>query len=242
MKESHKQIDEAKPESGEEILPLSSIRKVIAQRMSQSFQSPHVYLSVDVDTGELAGMREKLVPSIEKAAGVRLTYTDLLLKVIARAVVDHPEVNVSWTESGIKKLSEINIGLAIAVEDGLVVPVIRQVNLKSLAEVAAARSDVVRRAGEKKLALSEMKGGSLTMTNLGMLGIDRFGAIINPPESCILAVGRIADKPAVVNGELTIRSRMNLTLSIDHRVLDGAPGARFLGRIKELIEQPAGIE
>lgn len=226
-------VEGAKP------LAMSLMRETIAHRMTQSFQSaPHFYLSVDVDVKELGRMREELVSSIEKAVGVRLTYTDLLLKIVAKAVEDHPEINVTWTDAGIKKLSEINIGLAVAVEAGLIVPVIRQVNLKSLADIACARSDISKRASEGKITLSEMRGGSLTLTNLGMFGIDRFEAIINPPESCILAVGRIAEKPTVVKGEVTIRPQMNLTLSLDHRVLDGISGARLLGRIKELIEQP----
>ena len=233
------EVEEAKPASAEPILAMTSMRETVARRMSQSFQSaPHFYLSVEADAAELGRMREELAASIEKAVGVRLTYTDLLLKIVARAVEDHPEINVAWADGGIKKLSEINIGLAVAVADGLIVPVIQQVNLKSLTEIARARSDISKRAGEGKITLSEMRGGSLTLTNLGMFGIDRFEAIINPPESCILATGRIAEKPAAVRGELTIRPQMNLTLSLDHRVLDGVSGARFLQRIKELIEQP----
>lgn len=228
-----KRVEEAKP------LAMSLMRETIAHRMTQSFQSaPHFYLSVDVDVKELGRIREELMPSIEKAVGVRLTYTDLLLKIVARVVEDYPEVNAAWTDAGIKKLSEINIGLAVAVEAGLIVPVIRQVNLKSLADIAYARSDISKRASEGKITLSEMRGGSLTLTNLGMFGIDRFEAIINPPESCILAVGRIVEKPTVVKGEVAIRPQMNLTLSLDHRVLDGISGAGLLGRIKELIEQP----
>jgi len=234
-------LKEAEPKRVEEEKPLamSLMRETIAHRMTQSFQSaPHFYLSVDVDAKELGRIREELLPSIDKAVGVRLTYTDLLLKIVARAVEDYPEVNVAWTDAGIKKLSEINIGLAVVVEAGLIVPVIRQVNLKSLADIAYARSDISKRASEGKITLGEMRGGSLTLTNLGMFGIDRFEAIINPPESCILAVGRIAEKPTVAKGEVVIRPQMNLTLSLDHRVLDGISGAQLLGRIKELIEQP----
>ncbi len=231
---------EVKPASGEQTLTMTSMRATIARRMTQSFQSaPHFYLSVDVDVSELGKIREELIPSVEKAVGVRLTYTDLLLKIVARAVEDYPGINIAWVDNAIRKSSEINIGLAIAVEDGLIVPVIPQVNLKSPAEIASARSDIAKRASEGKIALSEMRGGTMTLTNLGMFGIDRFEAIINPPESCILAVGRIAEKPAVVKGELTIRSQMSLTLSLDHRVLNGVTGARFLQRVKELIEQPS---
>jgi pyruvate dehydrogenase E2 component (dihydrolipoamide acetyltransferase) len=223
----------------EKIIPLSSMRRTIARRMAESFQSaPHFHLSVEVDVKELSNVREKLMPSIEKILGVRLTYTDLLLKITAKALEDHPEINVTWAGDGIKQLSHINLGLAIAVQDGLIVPVIKQVNTKSLTEITGIRADFGQRAAQGKIRLDEMRGGSLTLTNLGMLGIDQFNAIINPPESSILAIGRIVDKPVAHHDQVVIRPRMNLTLSIDHRVLDGVSGSRFLQRIKELIEEP----
>jgi pyruvate dehydrogenase E2 component (dihydrolipoamide acetyltransferase) len=230
---------EIEPMGQEEILPLSSMRRTIARRMIESFQSaPHFYLSVEVDMEELKKAREKLSPIIEKIAGVRLTYTDLLIQITAKALERHPELNATWAGDGIKRLSNINLGLAIAVEDGLIVPVIRQANTKSLIEIVRMRADLGQRAVQGKIRLDEMRGGSLTITNLGMFGIDQFHAIINPPESSILAIGRIADKPVVHNGQIVIRPRMNLTLSIDHRILDGVSGSRFLKRMKELIEQP----
>jgi pyruvate dehydrogenase E2 component (dihydrolipoamide acetyltransferase) len=223
----------------EEIPPLSSMRRTIARRMIESFQSaPHFYLSVEVDVEELKKARERLRPRIEKITGERLTYTDLLIMISGKALEGHPEINATWTGDGIKRLSNINLGLAIAVEDGLIVPVIRQANTKSLIEIVRIRADLGQRAGQGKIRLDEMRGGSLTLTNLGMFGIDQFHAIINPPESSILAIGRIADKPVVHNGQIGIRPRMNLTYSIDHRVLDGVSGSRFLQSIKELIEQP----
>jgi pyruvate dehydrogenase E2 component (dihydrolipoamide acetyltransferase) len=223
----------------EEVLPLSSMRRTIARRMIESFQSaPHFYLTVEVDMEELRKAREKLRPSIEKITGVRLTYTDLLIKIVANSIEGHPGINVRWGGDGIERLRDINIGLAIAVEDGLIVPVIRQANAKSLIEIVRIRADFGQRAEEGRIRLDDMRGGSLTLTNLGMFGIDQFSAIINPPESSILAIGRIADRPAVHNGQIVIRPRMNLTFSIDHRVLDGVSGSRFLQRIKELIEHP----
>jgi pyruvate dehydrogenase E2 component (dihydrolipoamide acetyltransferase) len=227
------------PTVQEEVLPLSSMRATIARRMTESFQSaPHFYLLVEVDAKELRRAREKLMPSIEKLTGLSLTYTDLLLKITAQALGEHPEINVTWASDGIKRLRDVNVGLAIAVEDGLIVPVIQQANTKSLAEITSIRGDFVQRAAKGKIRMDEMRGGSLTVTNLGMFGIDQFCAIINPPESCILAIGCIVDKPVVDNGQVVIRPRMNLTLSIDHRVLDGVTGGRFLQRIKELIELP----
>lgn len=230
---------EPAPMRQEEVLPLSSMRRTIARRMTESFQSaPHFYLLVEVDVKELSRAREELMPLIEKLTGLSLTYTDLLLKITAQALEEHPEINVTWAGDGIKRLSNVNVGLAIAVEDGLIVPVIRQANTKSLAEITSIRGDFVQRAAQGKIRLDEMRGGSLTLSNLGMFGIDQFNAIINPPESCILGVGCIVDKPVADNGQVVIRPRMNLTLSIDHRVLDGVTGSRFLQRIKELIELP----
>jgi pyruvate dehydrogenase E2 component (dihydrolipoamide acetyltransferase) len=227
------------PMGQEENLPLSSMRRTIARRMVESFQSaPHFYLSVEVDVEELKKARERLRPMMEKITGIRLTYTDLLIKIAAKAIEEHPEINVTWAGDGIKRLRNINLGLAIAVEDGLIVPVICQANTRSLTEIVRMRADFGQRADQGKIRLDEMRGGSLTITNLGMFGIDQFNAIINPPESSILAIGRIADKPVVHNGQIGIRPRMNLTYSIDHRVLEGVSGSRFLQSIKELIEQP----
>ena len=227
------------PMGQEEILPLSSMRRTIARRMIESFQSaPHFYLSVEVDVEELKKARESLRPMIEKITGERLTYTDLLIKITAKALEGHPEINVVWAGNGIKRLRNINLGLAIAVADGLIVPVLCQANTRPLTEIVSMRADYGQRASQGKIRLDEMGGGSLTLTNLGMFGIDQFNAIINPPESSILAIGRIADKPVVHNGQIAIRPRMNLTFSIDHRVLDGVLGSRFLRSLKELIEQP----
>ena len=222
--------------------PLSSMRETIARRMIESFQSvPHFYISVEADAEELTAVREKLNPSVEKISGWKLTITDLLVKILARTLEEQPEVNVQWTGKGIRQLSEIHIGLAVGVKEGLVVPVIRKANLKALAEIARIRSDFVQRAREGKLRMEEMRGGSITLTNLGMYGIDQFDPIVNPPESCILGTGRIVEKPVAYREQIVIRKRMNLTLAIDHRVLDGVLGSRFLQRVKELIEEPGQL-
>lgn len=228
----------AVPPVQEKEIPLSSMRETIARRMIESFQFvPHFYISVEADAEGLNDIHQKLKPSLEKSTGLKLTLTDLLLKIIARALEEHSEINIQWTGSGIRQLADCNIGLAIGLPNGLIVPVIRQVNTKSLAELAQARSDLVSRAQQGKIRMDEMRGGSLTLTNLGMYGIDQFNPILNPPESCILAIGRILEKPVAHQGQVMIRKRMNLTLAIDHRVLDGVMGSRFLQRIKELIEQ-----
>jgi len=225
----------------EEVVPLSSMREVIAQRMMESFQTPHFYLSVEVDTQELGKTRNQLIPIIESKTGIRLTLTDLIIKITAKALEDNPSLNCSYVDGGVKLFKRIDIGLVTAVEGGLVVPVIRQADKKSLAEIAQARAELVQKARERTLSKEEMKGSTFTISNMGMFEIDQFSAIIQPPEAAILAVGRIADKAVVRNGEILIRPMMTLTLSIDHRVLDGAMGAKFLQSLKQYLKNPFSL-
>jgi len=222
----------------EEIVPLSSMRKVIARRMTESFQSPHFYLTVEVDTQELGKTRKQLMPPIESKIGIRLTVTDLIIKMVAKALEDNPSVNCAYVDGAMKLFKRIDIGLVTAVEGGLVVPVIRQANKKSLAEIAQARAELAQRARDRKLSMEEMRGSTFTISNLGMFEIDQFSAILQPPEAAILAVGRIADKAVVRDGQIVIRPMMTLTLSIDHRVLDGVIGSQFLQSLKNYIENP----
>lgn len=238
----------AKPPAAEELameekaVPLSSMRKVIARRMVESFQSaPHFYLTVEVDTKELGEVRRQLIPSVEEKVGVRLTITDLLIKVVAKALEDCPDMNCSFSDGSVKLFSRIDIGLVTAVEGGLIVPVIRQANKLNLPQIAKIRAELSEKARERKITLDEMTGSTFTISNLGMFGIDQFNAILQPPEGAILAVGRIIDKPVALEGEIVIRPRMTLTLSIDHRVLDGVSGSNFLQRVKDLIENPAPL-
>ena len=225
----------------EEVVPLSSMREVIAQRMMESFQTPHFYLSVEVDTQELGKTRNQLIPVIESKTGIRLTLTDLIIKITAKALEDNPSLNCSYVDGAVKLFKRIDIGLVTAVEGGLVVPVIRQADKKSLAEIAQARAELVQKARERTLSKEEMKGSTFTISNMGMFEIDQFSAIIQPPEAAILAVGRIADKAVVRNGEILIRPMMTLTLSIDHRVLDGAMGAKFLQSLKQYLKNPFSL-
>jgi len=222
----------------EEIVPLSSMREVIARRMMESFQTPHFYLTVEVDAQELGETRSQLIPITESKTGIRLTLTDLIIKIVAKALEDNPSLNCSYVDGAVKLFKRIDIGLVTAVEGGLVVPVIRQANKKSLADIAQARAELVQKARERTLSKEEMTGSTFTISNLGMFEIDQFNAILQPPEAAILAVGRIADKAVVRNGEILIRPMMALTLSIDHRVLDGALGAQFLQSLKNYIENP----
>lgn len=225
----------------EEIVPLSSMRKTIARRMTESFQTPHFYLTVEVDTQELGKTREQLMPLIESKIGIRLTVTDLIIKMVAKALEDNPSVNCAYVDGAMKLFKRIDIGLVTAVEGGLIVPVIRQANKKSLAEIAQARAELAQRARERKLSMEEMRGSTFTISNLGMFEIDQFSAILQPPEAAILAVGRIADKAVVRDGQIVIRPMMTLTLSIDHRVLDGVIGSQFLQSLKNYIENPSNI-
>ncbi len=222
------------------VVPLSSMRKTIARRMAESFQTaPHFWVTDEADTTDLKKLHQQMSPLIEKEAGVRLTLTDLLVKVVAKALKEHPHVNVSWTEEGIKIFSEINIGIATDVPGGLIVPVIRNADEKSLAEIATVRADLVARGRAGKLRLDEMMGGTFTLNNVGALGIRCINAIINPPQSAILTVGSITDRPVVVKGEITVKPMMDMSLGADHRTLDGASSGRFLRRVKELIDDPA---
>ena len=223
----------------EQVVPLSSMRKVIARRMTESFQSPHFYLTVEVETQETMKTNKQLVPLIENKIGIRSTITDLLIKMVAKALEDNPSMNCAYSNGSVKLFKRIDIGLVTSVEGGLVVPVIRQANRKSLTEIARARNELVQKAREGKLSMAEMRGSTFTISNLGMYGIDQFSAILQPPEAAILAVGRIADKAVVRDGQIVVRPMMTMTLSIDHRVLDGTIGAQFLQSLKDYIENPA---
>jgi pyruvate dehydrogenase E2 component (dihydrolipoamide acetyltransferase) len=223
----------------DQILVPSRIERITAERTLESFSSaPHFYLRVEVNASKLLECRERLVPVLEREHGCHLTVTDLLLSLVGKTIVNHARVNAMWDRGRIRTFSDINIGLAVAVEEGLTVPVIRNVNKKTLVQIAQERSVLSNKAAEGRLSIEELEGGTFTLTNLGMFGVDEFDAIINPPQSAILAVGRIAERVIVKTGEMVIRPTMRLTLSIDHRVLDGAIAARFLTELKDLIEGP----
>lgn len=221
------------------VIPLKGIRKIIAKRMTESFQNvPHFYLSIEVEMTALQDLRERLREEIEKRTGARITLTDLLVKVSASALRDHPIMNSRFEGDQIRLMEEINIGVAIALEDGLIVPVIHQADKKSLTEISLSLRDLTQRAREGKLSLEDVEGGTFTLSNMGMLGIDQFNPIINPPQCCILGVGRTIEKPVVRGKEIFIKPMAWLTLSSDHRIIDGATGAKFLSQIKRLIENP----
>jgi pyruvate dehydrogenase E2 component (dihydrolipoyllysine-residue acetyltransferase) len=217
---------------------VSNVWRIMAERMTASWTTaPHFYLVREVNVSRLVTWRERA----SARTGARLTYTDLLVRLVAATLAQHPRVNVAWKDGGIAANADINVGLAVAIDDGLVVPVLHRADTLSLAEIAARREDLVSRAQAGKLRPPDIQGGSFTISNLGMYGVDAFDAIVNPPQAAILAVGRITDRVVAVNGQPAVAPTMVLTLSCDHRALDGARGARFLGDLADLVEEPVAL-
>ena len=222
-----------------EVIKLTGIRKITADRLSFSYRTAvHVTITMAMNMLEMVKLRHKLLPEIEKKVQSRVTYTDMLVKVLAQTLEEYPILNSTLEDEEIKILENINIGIAVDTGIGLVVPVVREANKKSLTEIALLTRKLIEKAKSGNLALNEATGGSFTITNLGMFGIDQGTPIINPPEIAILGVGRIAEKPVVIDGRVEIRPMMNITLSFDHRVIDGALAARFLQNMKQKIEKP----
>ena len=216
-------------------LPTSKMWHVMADRLTQAWTTiPHFYLMREVNASRLVIWREK----IQKNTTEKITYTDLLVKLTAVALRNYPRLNASWINENIVLNQDINIGLAVAVEDGLLVPVIHHTDEMNLTELASSRSRIVGRAKSNKLTLDDLSGGTFTISNLGMYGVDAFNAIVNPPQAAILAVSRIADRVVPVNGQPAVQPMMTLSLSCDHRVVDGARGAEFLQALADLIEEP----
>jgi pyruvate dehydrogenase E2 component (dihydrolipoamide acetyltransferase) len=218
---------------------LSSTAKLMAERTTKSWTTvPHFFLVREIDAGALLAARDKLLPQIEKARGVRLTQTDLLVALLARVLVKHPRVNAMWAEGGIRLNQEINVGIAMAVEDAVVATVVRYADKTELAEIAVQRRYMAERARAGRLQPSDIAGATFTISNLGMYNVDAFSAIISPPQAAILAVGRITDRVVPVEGKPGVRPMMTLTLSSDHRVVDGARAARFLDELAAAIAEP----
>ncbi|MFY9440346.1 MAG: dihydrolipoamide acetyltransferase family protein [Tepidanaerobacteraceae bacterium] len=226
----------------ESTIPVIGMRKIIAESMTYSKKvAPHIYLSLEVDMSKVIDIREKLIPLVQDKYDVKLSYNHILIKAVATALRLNPLVNSSFTEEKIILKQNINIGLAVALEDGLIVPVIKDADKKGLGIIAKETAELILKAKNKKLLPDEYQGGTFTITNLGMFDIENFCAIINQPETAILAVGKIMKKPVVVDDEITIRPMMNLTLSCDHRAIDGAVGAKFLQNLKEILEEPMNL-
>ncbi len=223
---------------GDEKVALSQMRRTIARRMAESTRTiPHFFLTSVVDASELGALRKQINEQTADE-GLKISFNDLVVKGAALAIRKVPEVNVSFAEDSLIRHAHVHVGIAVATDRGLIVPVIRDVDQKSLGQVAREAQDLAERASSGKLQPTEYSGGTFTVSNLGMFGIEQFQAVINPPESAILAVGAIQREPAEYQGEIALRDRMRLTLSVDHRALDGAIGARYLQALKSLLERP----
>lgn len=218
-----------------EDVKVSQMRKTIARRLGESkFSAPHFYLTVEIDMGKSTKLRNKL----NEVAVTRISFNDLVIKAVALSLKSHPAINSSWMGDHIRINKDVNIGVAVAVEDGLLVPVIRYADIKTLSQIDVEVREYAKKAKSKKLQPAEMSGNTFTISNLGMFGIEEFTAIVNPPDSCIMAVGSIIEKPIVKKGKIKVGQMMKVTLSCDHRVVDGASGAKFLQTFKEMLEDP----
>jgi pyruvate dehydrogenase E2 component (dihydrolipoamide acetyltransferase) len=222
---------------GQEI-PLTAMRKTIAKRLSESkFTAPHFYVTVDIDMDQAVDVREQL----QRSENLKVSFNDLVVKACARALTRFPNVNASWATDKIVTHKDVHVGVAVAVPDGLIVPVVRNADRKAVVEISHEIKDLAARARERKLRPEEFTGSTFSVSNLGMYDVTEFTAIINPPESAILAVGAVRKVPVVVNDELAVGHRMKVTLSCDHRVVDGALGAQFLGEVRRLLENPVSL-
>lgn len=221
-----------------EDIPLTQIRKTIARRLVESIGPvPHFFLTIDVDMSRAVETRKE-VNALLEGSGDKVSFNDIVLKATAVALRKHPECNVHWLGDSIRRHNRVHLSVAVAIDDGLITPVIRDADRKGFAEIGREVKELATRAREKKLKPEEYTGGTFSVSNLGMFGIEEFTAVINPPEGGILAVGALEDRPVVVGGEVVVRPRMKITMSCDHRVIDGAQGSRFLATLKQLLEEP----
>ena len=221
------------------VVPLAGPRRIIAERMAYSaFTAPHINLSLRVDMSEATRLRARVLGPIEQRTGHRPSFTAIIARAVAAVLPHHPTLNASLNGDEIILWEDVHLGIATSLEDYLIVPVIRQAQGKNLEQIVAALGELLERARAKRLTPAEMAGSTFTISNLGMFGIESFTAIINPPETAILAVGAIVDTPVAVDGQTVLRPLMQLTLAVDHRVVDGAAGARFLAELKATLENP----
>jgi len=227
------------PSARAQAIKLAGLRKLVAENVVKGFFSaPPVTLVAEVDITDCVSLRGQLLPEVEKAYGTRLTYTDLIVKAVARALREHPMMNATLQDDRILIHTDINVGVAVAVEDGLLVPVLKNADRKPLGEISRELRELADRARAGKSTSEDLSDGTFTITNLGAYDVEIFNPVLVPGQTGILGVGRIAEKPAIREGQVVARHLMNLCLTFDHRVLDGAPAARFLQRVKQLLESP----
>ncbi len=219
-------------------MQLTSIRKTIARRLTEAWEAPVFQLTVVADASELVATRERLV-ELMREGDVKPTVNDVLTRLVAGALMRHRPVNAQFVEGEIRRYPTANVGIAVATPNGLVVPVVRDAQARSVQDIAVVRADLVGRAREGKLQLQDLEDGTFTISNLGMYGIDQFVAVLNPPQVAILAVGSIEDRPIVLDGELVVVPALTMTLTCDHRAIDGSEGAEFLQTVKAYVEAPA---
>jgi pyruvate dehydrogenase E2 component (dihydrolipoamide acetyltransferase) len=229
----------AAPGEGDRLVKFTGMRRIIAQKMLQSkVQAAQAYMSNNVDASAIQSFRKQLLSYAEKKFGVRVTITDIMMKITACAIKEHPVINTRYTEEGDLWLQDIHMGMAMALKDGLIVPVIWNIDKKSIIEIAKDRVSLIDRGRSGKLTPDDMKGSTFTLSAMGMFGLEEFYAIINQPENAILAVGAIIDKPWVVDGQIVVRPIMNVGLTYDHRTVDGAKAGQFMQTLKTFIENP----
>jgi pyruvate dehydrogenase E2 component (dihydrolipoamide acetyltransferase) len=221
-----------------EVVELTSVRRTIARRLTEAWEAPVFQLSVTADASELAATRERMVELLREGE-TKPTVNDILTKLVASALMRHRAVNAQFVDGKVHRYPSANVGIAVAAPTGLVVPVIRDAERRSVQEIAAVRADLVTRARDGKLQLADLEGGTFTISNLGMYGIEQFVAVLNPPQVAILAVGSIEERPLAIEGELVIAPTMTMTVTCDHRAIDGSEGAEFLRTVKALVESPA---
>jgi pyruvate dehydrogenase E2 component (dihydrolipoamide acetyltransferase) len=221
-----------------EVVELTSTRKTIAKRLAAAWEAPVFQLTVTADASELVATRERMV-ELMREGDTKPTVSDVLTRLVASALVRHPPVNANFVEGKLHRFTAANVGLAVAAPSGLIVPVIRGADRKSVQQIATDRADLVSRARDGKLKLDDLEGGTFTISNLGMYGIEQFVAVLNPPQVAILAVGSIEDRATAIDGDLAILPTMTMTLTCDHRAIDGSEGAEFLSTVKAFVEQPA---
>jgi len=220
-------------------VPLAGMRRTIAERMVRSQQTvAEVTLTAEADVTEVVKLREQVGAEWEKQHGFKVSYTEVIVKAVAKALREHSYLNSSLGDDGIRLHAEVNVGVAVALDDGLIVPVVRNADQKSLLEIATAVRDLSERARSDRLSRDDVSGGTFSITNMGMLGVEAFTPIINLPQCAILGVGRIAERAVVRDGQIAARPTMWLSLTFDHRIIDGAPAARFLMRVRQLLESP----
>ena len=231
----------APTEKDYEEIPLSQMRKTIARRLAESIGPvPHYFLTIDLDMDRARQARARINALLDER-GEKVSMNDLIIRAVAGALRQHPAVNSSWHGDRIRRWRRVHVGVAVAVEEGVITPVIRDADRKGVAEIASEVRELAGRARAKKLKPAKYTGATFSVSNLGMIGIHEFTAVINPPEAGILAVGQVEEHPVVMNGQVVVRPRMRATMSCDHRVIDGATGARFLQTLKAMLEEPAAI-